>query len=135
DKRGITLIDQSDPTYSLELLDDKGEFIDPFSTNPYPVRKKFAFTLDSNNRKGMTPIACVIIRDEEDGEEEGEGWTAPKMLVNTRIHLTKVTGVRTKLHFDFTSDVESSDAILVVEEQELHVHKEYLSNISTVFRT
>ncbi|GMR35243.1 hypothetical protein PMAYCL1PPCAC_05438, partial [Pristionchus mayeri] len=139
-KGGITLKDHEDPTYSLDLVDEKEEQIDPFSINPYPIKKQFSFSLDSTNRKGMTPIFCVITRTRdgvigEEREEEGEGWKAPKILVKTRIHLTKVTGVRPKPHFDFTCADSSSDAILIVEEKELHVHTQYLSNISTVFRT
>ncbi|GMR35408.1 hypothetical protein PMAYCL1PPCAC_05603, partial [Pristionchus mayeri] len=131
-KGGITLMDQSDPTYSTELVNDKGNPINPFSMNPFPIRKKFTFALDSNNRMGMTPVICVIKRDEDidNGEEED-----PKMFVKTRIYLTKVTGVRKTSQFDFTSAVASSDTILIVEEKELHVHKQYLSAISTVFRT
>ncbi|GMR35155.1 hypothetical protein PMAYCL1PPCAC_05350, partial [Pristionchus mayeri] len=84
---GITLMDQSDITYSTEILDEKGELINPYLTNPYPIKKQFSFALDSNNRKGLTPIVCVIKRAEENGEEELEGWNAPKLFVKTRIHL------------------------------------------------
>ncbi|GMR55028.1 hypothetical protein PMAYCL1PPCAC_25223, partial [Pristionchus mayeri] len=136
----VVLMDQSDPTYSTELIDDKGVQKNPCSINPYPIRKQFAFALDSDNRKGFSPIICVMKRkrsedgsDEED--DENEYWDAPEIFVKTRIYLTKVTGVRTNAHYDFIAPFSSSDATLIVEGKELHVHKEYLSNISTVFRS
>ncbi|GMR55119.1 hypothetical protein PMAYCL1PPCAC_25314, partial [Pristionchus mayeri] len=59
----------------------------------------------------------------------------PKMCVKTRIHLTKVTGMRTIPQFDFTSPFSLSDAALIVEDKNVHVNKQYLSSVSTVFRT
>ncbi|GMR55022.1 hypothetical protein PMAYCL1PPCAC_25217, partial [Pristionchus mayeri] len=53
------LMDQSDRSYSSELVDEKGGRIKPDSTNPYPIKKLFSFALDSNHRKGVTPCICV----------------------------------------------------------------------------
>ncbi|GMR55031.1 hypothetical protein PMAYCL1PPCAC_25226 [Pristionchus mayeri] len=91
--KGVVLMDQSDPTYCTELVDSKGERINSQETNPYPVKKQLSFAVDSNNRKSMSPVVCVMINeldDEDDWEEDmDEG-----IFVKTQIRLTKVTGVR-----------------------------------------
>ncbi|GMR55515.1 hypothetical protein PMAYCL1PPCAC_25710, partial [Pristionchus mayeri] len=132
---GVVLLDSSDPTYSSKSIDEKGEPINPYSENPYPINKQFTFALDNNHRKGLTGCVCVIM-DRRSAEERNEdrNWKYNGIYVKTRIHLTKITGVRRKPHFDFSSASMLSDVTLVVEDKELHVNKQYLSSISTVFR-
>ncbi|GMR55033.1 hypothetical protein PMAYCL1PPCAC_25228, partial [Pristionchus mayeri] len=50
------------------------------------------------------------------------------------IYLTKLTGKRVESHIDFTTNIPLNDAILIVEEKEVHLSRQYLSSISTVFR-
>ncbi|GMR55513.1 hypothetical protein PMAYCL1PPCAC_25708, partial [Pristionchus mayeri] len=122
------------PTYSSELLDGSGEHIDPYSTESYPIKKQFTFSLDHNNRKGLASCICVLTDDRSQEERnEDRNWKYPGIFVKTKIHLTKVAGVRRNAQFDFTSPSTLSDATLIVEEKELHVNKQYLSNISIVF--
>ncbi|GMR55100.1 hypothetical protein PMAYCL1PPCAC_25295 [Pristionchus mayeri] len=91
--KGVVLMDQSDPTYCTELVDSKGERINSQETNPYPVKKEFSFAVDSDNLKSMSPVVCVMLNDLED-EYEWEEDMEDGISVKTRIHLTKVTGVR-----------------------------------------
>ncbi|GMR55521.1 hypothetical protein PMAYCL1PPCAC_25716, partial [Pristionchus mayeri] len=122
------------PTYSSELLDETGEKIDPYIMDPYPIKKQFTFALDNNNRRGATGCVCVLTDDRSQEERnEDRHWKYPGMFVKTKIHLTKVTGVRRNALFDHTSPSMLSDTTLIVEEKKLHVNKQYLSNISTVF--
>ncbi|GMR38442.1 hypothetical protein PMAYCL1PPCAC_08644, partial [Pristionchus mayeri] len=101
-----------------------------YSTNPYPIKKQFKFSLDSNNRKGLTQCVCVA-KDKRTNAREY--FDAPIVIMKTRILLTKVTGVRRNQLIDFTSPSLLSDAILIVEEKEVHVNKKYLSNVSSIF--
>ncbi|GMR54730.1 hypothetical protein PMAYCL1PPCAC_24925, partial [Pristionchus mayeri] len=142
DKDAI-IMDQSDPTYSSKLVDEEGERVNPCSTSPCPIKKRFAFALDSKNRKGLTSVVCVVknkgYKDASDLEDfddfaGGDDWMHHSLVVKTRIHLTKVDGVRQNAPVDFNASLPTSDTILIVEGKELHVHKEYLSDISTVFR-
>ncbi|GMR55020.1 hypothetical protein PMAYCL1PPCAC_25215 [Pristionchus mayeri] len=137
----FALMNDSHPTNTSELVDEKGNRVNPCSTNPYPIKKRFAFSLDSTNRKGMTSSLCAIKNtghayydsDDEDYAEHYDQMEL-KLTGKIRIYLTKVTRVRENSSFDFTSHLSTSDAILVVEGKEIHVHREYLSNMSNVLR-
>ncbi|GMR54729.1 hypothetical protein PMAYCL1PPCAC_24924, partial [Pristionchus mayeri] len=127
--KGICLMDESDVTYSTMSLDKDRKRINYDSANPYPIKKQFTFALDNNNRKGLTSCVCVIMN------EQRNNWNYPGICLKTRIHLTKVTGRGARSHCDFTTLLPMSDVTLIVEEKEIHVGKQYLSSISTVFRT
>ncbi|GMR30842.1 hypothetical protein PMAYCL1PPCAC_01037 [Pristionchus mayeri] len=131
--KGVVLMDQSDPSYDLKAVDENRVPINPYSTDPYPVKKQFTFALDSNCRKRVPRCICVVKPKRRSYEDEWGGHY--EFSVKTRIHLTKVTGVRQRSHFDFAALNPLSDAVLIVEDQELHVNKQYLSSLSTVFRT
>ncbi|GMR55123.1 hypothetical protein PMAYCL1PPCAC_25318, partial [Pristionchus mayeri] len=90
------------------------------------------------NRKGKTNCVCVVkdkrnracrIRDDD---KLTSGFIVKTFIF---IYLTKVTGVRKSALFDFTTYNPLNDATLIVEGKEIHVNKQYLSSVSTEFRS
>ncbi|GMR44395.1 hypothetical protein PMAYCL1PPCAC_14590, partial [Pristionchus mayeri] len=92
--------------------------------NQYHTKKQVTFALDNNNRKGRSrPLLVLLDRRDERGFDCCPRWkehsdmdrNGEMIFVKTRIHLTKVTGVRTNLDFDFTAPGLLSDTTLIVE--------------------